>query len=81
MKELRDFLDSLPGPKEPPKGSFYDVKHKRDGQPRSQNAREHGLHSKHHSFPRFLETNPTNPTPNTINPRHEFAFQVESLPL
>ena len=26
MKELRDFLDSPPGPKDPPKGSFYDVK-------------------------------------------------------
>ena len=24
-KEMRDFLDKLPGPKEPPKGSFYDL--------------------------------------------------------
>ena len=47
MKELRDFLDSPPGPKDPPKGSFYDVKRKRGGQPRNRNARNNGLYSKH----------------------------------
>ena len=49
--------DTLAGiPKEPPKGSFYDLtsdedqgaqKRKRGGQPGNQNARKHGLFSKH----------------------------------
>ena len=58
-------LDALGIPKEPPKGSFYDLssdeepdgdespggkgeeKRKRGGQPGNQNARKHGLYSKH----------------------------------
>ncbi len=54
-KEMREFLDRLPGPKEPPKGSFYDLssddeekpKPKRGAQPGNQNARKHGFYSKH----------------------------------
>ena len=52
-EEMRDFLDKLPGPKDPPKGSFYDLsgdedeKRKRGGQPGKQNARKHGFYSKH----------------------------------
>ena len=55
-KELEDFLDSLGIPREPPKGSFYDLssdesdedpKLKSGGQPGNQNARKHGLYSKH----------------------------------
>ncbi len=55
-KEIEDFLDSIGIPKEPPKGSFYDLsdaesdeesKLKSGGQPGNQNARKHGLYSKH----------------------------------
>ena len=58
-KEFEDFLDSLGIPKEPPKGSFYDLssdedpgsdekpKLKSGGQPGNQNARKHGFYSKH----------------------------------
>ena len=54
-KEMEDFLDSLGIPKEPPKGSFYDLsddesdeepKLKSGGQPGNQNARKHGFYSK-----------------------------------
>ena len=55
-KELENFLDNLPGPKEPPKGSFYDLDCDEDegetprcepgGQPGNQNARKHGFYSK-----------------------------------
>ena len=56
---MEGFLDSLGIPKEPPKGSFYDLssdedpgsdeesKLKSGGQPGNQNARKHGLYSKH----------------------------------
>ena len=52
---MQDLLDNLPGPKESPKGSFYDLgsgidkipKRKRGGQPGNQNARKLGLYSKH----------------------------------
>ena len=48
-------LDALGYPKEPPKGSFYDLssdkdeepKRKSGGQPGNQNARKHGFYSKH----------------------------------
>ena len=48
-------MDRLPDPKEPPKGSFYDLSsdedekpnRKRGGQPGNQNARKHGFYSKH----------------------------------
>ena len=53
-------LDTLGIPKEPPKGSFYDLsadedtasadeppKRKSGGQPGNQNARKHGFYSKH----------------------------------
>ena len=54
---MEDFLDSLGIPKEPPKGSFYDLssdeddevekpERKRGGQPGNQNARKHGFYSK-----------------------------------
>ena len=52
---MEDFLDSLGIPKEPPKGSFYDLsddesdeepKLKSGGQPGNQNARKHGFYSK-----------------------------------
>ncbi len=68
-KEMRDFLDRLPGPKEPPKGSFYDLssdeeisndeepKRKSGGQLGNQNARKHGLHSKHLPAQRLEEYN------------------------
>ena len=54
-KELEEFLDKLGIPKEPPKGSFYDLssdeeeepKRKRGAQPGNQNARKHGFYSKH----------------------------------
>ena len=55
-KEIEDFLDRLGIPREPPKGSFYDLssdesdeesKLKSGGQPGNQNARKHGLYSKH----------------------------------
>ena len=52
---MENFLDKLGIPKEPPKGSFYDLssdedekpKPKRGGQPGNQNARKHGFYSKH----------------------------------
>ena len=53
---MEDFLDRLGIPREPPKGSFYDLssdesdeesKLKSGGQPGNQNARKHGLYSKH----------------------------------
>ena len=52
---MEGFLDKLGIPKEPPKGSFYDLssdedeepKPKRGAQPGNQNARKHGLYSKH----------------------------------
>ena len=65
-KELEDFLDSLGIPKEPPKGSFYDLssdesdedpKLKSGGQPGNQNARKHGLYSKHLPAQRLEEYN------------------------
>ena len=54
-KEMEVFLDSIEIPKEPPKGSFYDLssdededpKQKSGGQPGNQNARKHGFYSKH----------------------------------
>ena len=54
-KEMEEFLDKLGIPKEPPKGSFYDLssdedekpKRKRGAQPGNQNARKHGFYSKH----------------------------------
>ena len=54
-KEMEDFLDKLQIPKEPPKGSLYDLssdleeenKRQSGGQPGNQNARKHGLYSKH----------------------------------
>ena len=54
-KEMEEFLDKLGIPKEPPKGSFYDLssdeeeepKPKRGAQPGNQNARKHGFYSKH----------------------------------
>ena len=60
-KEIRDFLDSLPGPKEAPQGSSCDreshsdvkPKRKRGGQPGNQNARKHGLYSKHFTPEQF----------------------------
>ena len=52
-KEIQDFLDSLTGPKDPPKGSSklkcdgkIKPKRKRGGQPGNQNARKHGSYSK-----------------------------------
>ena len=65
MEKVDKMLDALGIPKEPPKGSFYDLtsdeepdgdeapggkgeeKRKRGGQPGNQNARKHGLYSKH----------------------------------
>ena len=53
---MEDFLDRLGIPREPPKGSFYDLssdesdeesKLKSGGQPGNQNARKHGFYSKH----------------------------------
>ena len=52
---MEEFLDKVGIPKEPPKGSFYDLssdededpKPKRGGQPGNQNARKHGFYSKH----------------------------------
>ena len=52
---MEEFLDKLGIPKEPPKGSFYDLssdedekpKRKRGAQPGNQNARKHGFYSKH----------------------------------
>ena len=60
-KETQDFLEKPPGPKEPPKGSFYDLgsgldgnpKRKRGGQPGNQNAHKHGFHSKHFTSDRI----------------------------
>ena len=54
-KEMRDILNKLPGPKGPPKGSFYDLgsgrdkipRRKRGAQPGNQNARKLGFYSKH----------------------------------
>ena len=62
-KEMRDFLDKPPGPKEPPKGSFYDLgsgldeisRRKRGGQPRNQNARKHGFYSKQFTSDRMKQ--------------------------
>ena len=61
-KEIRDFLDSIPGPKEPHQGSFCDLeshsdvkpKRKRGGQSDSQNVRNHSIYSKSLS-PQHLE--------------------------
>ncbi len=63
MEKIDTMLDSIGIPEEPPKGSFYDItpdeekkqepasqsskKRKRGGQPGNQNARKHGLYSKH----------------------------------
>ena len=54
-EDLENLLDNLGIPKEPPKGSFYDLssdedkkpKPKSGGQPGNQNARKHGFYSKH----------------------------------
>ena len=54
-KEMDNLLDTLGIPKEPPKGSLDDLssdedeepKPKRGAQPGNQNARKHGLYSKH----------------------------------
>ena len=58
-QDFEKLLDALGIPKEPPKGSFYDLtteeeenmkeshKRKRGGQPGNQNARKHGFYSKH----------------------------------
>ena len=54
FKDFDKLLDTLGIPKEPPKGSFYDLssdededpQRKRGGQPGNQNARKHGLYSK-----------------------------------
>ena len=65
--KMENLLDSLGIPKEPPKGSFYDLssdedpgsdeepKLKSGGQPRNQNARKHGFYSKHLSSKRLKE--------------------------
>ena len=61
--DVERLLDAMGIPKEPPKGSFYDLssdeaqdddaeqgekpKRKRGGQPGNQNARKHGFYSKH----------------------------------
>ena len=65
MDKVDKMLDALGIPKEPPKGSFYDLtsdedetpKRKRGGQPGNQNARKHGLYSKHltHEEQKHLE--------------------------
>ena len=59
MEVIDKVLDALGIPKEPPKGSFYDLsadedtggekekKRKSGGQPGNQNARKHGYYSKH----------------------------------
>ena len=63
FKDFDKLLDTLGIPKEPPKGSFYDLsadeepdsdedqgkkpKRKSGGQPGNQNARKHGFYSKH----------------------------------
>ena len=60
MEQIDKMLDTLGIPKEPPKGSFYDLttdeedknmdeqpKRKRGGQPGNQNARKHGYYSRH----------------------------------
>ena len=60
MNKIDKLLDSLGIPKDPPKGSFYDLSgdedkdadvekpnRKRGGQPGNQNARKHGFYSKH----------------------------------
>ena len=54
-EDFDKLLDTLGYPKEPPKGSFYDLnsdededpKRKSGGQPGNQNARKHGFYSKH----------------------------------
>ncbi len=60
-QDFEKLLDLIGIPKEPPKGSFYDLttdkennvneppKRKRGGQPGNQNARKHGYYSKHFS--------------------------------
>ena len=59
---MEEFLDKLGIPKEPPKGSFYDLsddesdeepKRKRGAQPGNQNARKHGLYSRHFTPEQF----------------------------
>ena len=62
---MEGFLDKLGIPKEPPKGSFYDLSSdedissdetpKRGAQPGNQNARKHGLYSKHLPAQQFEE--------------------------
>ena len=55
MDNIDKMLDKLGIPKEPPKGSFYDLsvdeeesaKRKPGGQPGNQNARKHGFYSRH----------------------------------